>query len=401
MAPLHMAVCVATIERGGRLCCLGTEGVLSSEANRKGQMFDLYLRKWKLIWVVGIIGTLAGLGYIFFTPRLYESTASIYTKNLTVLPGAMGELARTFSDTGSPEEEFTKALLDSSSIRLLTYNRLNLDANRKLWKAKPKGGNTERLRVLDTLIKVVARQGLIQIRVRTKDASLSCTIAAAMLDETTKRLISRSQDVTEGIDRKISAAEKNLARAEMSVRSFQEQNGLMPDPREFTKAELDLYHDLISQYATAEVEKTGLVERAAGSGTLERQQAVATDLATISAKSESLKKLISSEEQRIQRRGNLALTQLKLLREVSWQEKILQLTIEQKEQLKLKQATREKPFIIVDEPFAAEEAVPRKALNKTVLAVGLSFFAAFALASTIENFQAAKASISNRPANAP
>jgi uncharacterized protein involved in exopolysaccharide biosynthesis len=348
-------------------------------------MLDLFLRRWALISLIGVLGTALSVFWIWKSPREYESVATIFTKSLFTVPGAMGDLARTFGgDSASSEEDFIKALLDSSTVRLNTYDKLKLDSSKPFWGQYKVGGKVDKLQKLENMVKVVARQGVIQIRVRSQDSQMSCDLAATLLEITTQTLLDNNHRLTDVFDGKIKMAKEKLALAEKQVSSFQNRNGVMPDPKEFAKSEYGLYHDLVGQMAKAEIMRNELTERLDSCGTLELQLELSNELAGAISRCDTLQKKIFAEEDKLKSRSSLAVTQLRLLREVAWQEKILQVTIEQREQVRLKQATREKPFVVVDKPFVADKPMARKALTKVAAAMAVFFTLGFAMASALD-----------------
>ncbi len=342
-------------------------------------LFAPVLAKWKTVAGITLIGALIGLVFALASPRLYESSATLYVQQSSPsssLAAGLG-LAGIGPLGGNPVAYYT-TILDSNTLLRRTVLRLRLLKNPTFTRGEHMSLQ-EAVEQLRDRVKIKDnKNGRVDITTRWRSAGLSANIINTMLDLLDEMVFVSSRRKVDYLGSKLQETSKALRKAEDELRRYQQNTGV-PVIEEEAKRVLAQMSALDAQILTLDV---GL--EAANS-----ELANAGDLDALIQQEIRKRGLESSRNYVLQRKEQLmselnrlpavACEYVRLERNVAVLTKIYQILTERYQSARIDEQGEGGGYQLIDRATPADEPMPRGVVVKMLV----GGFAAFLFACVL------------------
>lgn len=346
-------------------------------------IISIFLKnKKKIFLVTGIICIISIIMYFFIFDLLYMSTASI--KSTTKSSGLLGALESGIPDIGGLDELGVGG--SKTGKELAAYEEILL-SRRCLETIIKKFGLMERdeSRFLEDAVKSFREEkmqiktdklsGLLFISVLDKDANLAKDMVEALLIELDKINIelnvTNAKNNREFIENRYFQSKIDLSKAEDSLKAYQLIYGIAPDLQ--IKASAQSVFTLEAELKAEEV-KLDVIRKilSADQPEVKLQEAKVNSLRNKISEIQTSTDL--SDFLRLGNSPQIALSYLRLQRELEIQTKIMSFLLPLYEQAKIEEKRETPTILILDKPYVAERKTKPKRLTMVVIITIMSFF---------------------------
>lgn len=369
------------------------------EENKKGSteafskdinLFDILLifvkNKVKIFISTGIICLLAVILYFFIFDLIYESSASIRSSSKS--SGLLGALEGGVPDIGGLDDLGIGGG-GKSAKELAAYEEI-LVSRRCLEAVIKKFGLMERdeFEYMEDAVKAFREEklkiemdkvsGVLRVRVLDKNPLLAKEMVESLLEELDKinieLSITNAKNNREFIEKRYFLAKEELARAEDSLKSFQLIYGIAPDLQ--IKAAAQTVFTMEAELKAEEV-KLEVIKRILSSD----QSEVKTQEAKVNSMKNKILEISSSTDiNSFLKLGNspqIALSFIRLQRDLEIQTKILAFILPLYEQAKIEEKRETPTILVLDKPFVSERKAKPKRLTMVLVLTFAGFFVSY------------------------
>jgi len=359
------------------------------------EIFKLLLKRSKLILGLTFFGAVASILYALLTPNYFKAQAKIFVHSAgksPLLSGALGVLSSFVNlgpMPGSGETDYLFSYLKSDTLVLEVMRKLNLATNTLLF-----GEKLDELKQ-DDLLKTMSEQitnisktkeGLIEVSVETKSATLSAEISKCYVDVLQKMVKGPQKMKRIFIEEQLAKTSKELAEAEEKLKTFQSQNKIV-SVDEQTKAFIQNFAKLESEQIATEIQTQMQESLLKVLGNLPELVKLKGEKVAIEGKNIAIKKAISDMEKELDKLPELALEYARLFRDVTIKGKIFAVLTEQFEATKITEAEEGSSFEVIDQPRIPDrKSKPARTLI-VIVATLSSFFLGIFLAFIYEYWE--------------
>lgn len=353
-------------------------------------LFDIILifvrNKSAIFLLTGLICVISIVLYFFIFDLIYESSASIRSSSKS--SGLLGALEGGVPDIGGLDDLGIGGG-GKSAKELAAYEEI-LISRRCLEVVINKFGLIERdeFRYMEDAIKSFREDklkiemdkvsGVLRVRVLDKDPLLAKQMVEALLDELDKINIELSttnaKNNREFIEKRYFLAKEELAKAEDSLKSFQLVYGIAPDLQ--IKAAAQTVFTMEAELKAEEV-KLEVIKKILSSD----QPEVKTQEAKVNSMRNKIVEISSSTDiNSYLKLGNspqIALSFIRLQRDLEIQTKILAFVLPLYEQAKIEEKRETPTILVLDKPFISERKAKPKRLTMVMVLTLAGFFASY------------------------
>lgn len=341
-------------------------------------------RKKSFLMIVAVPWLLVAAYYVFFAANFYVSSASFMIKdssNQAATAGAGMTLAAIAGFSSQNDEHILNEHILSvgmlryldKSVQLKAHFSQHPDAD---WISRLSSSASQEdfLAYYQDLLKIYYNElsGLLTVEVKSYDPVFSKAMLDAILERSESLVNDKSRELAAAqlqfVQEEVQASSDRLVQARQALIAFQDSNKLF-NPEQQGQTVSGIISGLESELATAEAEKRRL---------LSYQRGDSPNVIALKGKIDSLKDQITHESKRLVKADN---HNKQTINEVYGEYKELELEVEVAQTTYLSaltalegariEASRQlKHLFVINEPFAAEEALyPRKLYNLLTLAV--------------------------------
>lgn len=338
--------------------------------------------KKKIFLLTGAICVVSIIFYFFVFDLIYYSTASI--KSTSKGSGLLGALdAGSLSDIGGLDDiglggsksakelaTYEEILISRKCLEsaIVHFNLMERDEYRFMEDA------IRDFRESKLTIKQEKLSGIMYLGVFDKDPVLAKEIVEYLLSELDKINIEmnvmNARNNREFIEKRYLQAREDIKNSEDSLKSFQMIYGIAPDLQ--IKASAQSLFTLEAELKTEEV-KLDVLKKLLSAD----QPEVKTQIAKIEALKSQISSIQNSTDLNdVIRLGNspqIALSYLRLMREVEIQSKILTFLLPVYEQAKIEEKRETPTILVLDKPYIAERKTKPKRLTMVVILTFVGF----------------------------
>lgn len=337
------------------------------------------LAKWKTVAVVTLIGALAGVLFALLSPRLYESSATIYVQQTSPSAGLLAGLsAAGLTSGGSNPAAYYLTILDSNTLLSRTISRLGLLKDHRFTRGEDMTVQEAVKELRDHVDVKDNKNGRVDIKARWRSADLSAKIINTMLDLLDEMVFGSSKRKVVYLGGKLNETSAALRKAEDDLRRFQEKTGV-PVIEEEAKRVLAQLSALDAQLLTLDVALEAAGSESANTG----------DLDALIQQEIRKRGMESSREYVLQRKEQLmselnklpsvAYEYVRLERNVAVLTKIYQILTERYQTAKIDEQGEGGGYQLIDRAEPADKPMPRGAAVKAII----GGFAAFLFACVV------------------
>lgn len=357
--------------------------------------------KWKksILWITFISLIISVIVYFVILDLIYISSATVRSTNKSSgLFGALQGLTEGIGDLddlggiggGKSTKElesyediiFSRRCLEEFVVK---FNLMDREDYRFMEDA------IKDVRENKILTNVEKQSGLLTIAVYDKDPALAKEMVEFLLDKLNTINIEMSvlnaRNNREFIEKRYFQAKEDLTRTEDSLKSFQLIYGIAPDLQ--IKASAQSVFTLEAELKAEEVKLDVIRKMLSGD-----QPEVKLQEAKVNSLSQKISEINTSTNLNdFLRLGNspqIAISFLRLQRDVEIQTKILSFVLPIYEQAKIEEKRETPTIIVLDKPYIAERKTKPKRLTMTIIFTFFGFMIAFSLAFVREYYEKQK-----------
>lgn len=336
-------------------------------------LFAPVFAKWKTVAAITLLGALAGLMVALATPRLYESSATLYVQQTSPSGGLLAGLsAAGLGSAGSNPAAYYTTILDSSTLLRRTVSRLRLLRDRRFTRGEKMTLQEAIQELRDRVTVKDNKNGRVDITTRWPYPDLSAGIVNTMLDLLDEMVFVSSRRKADYLGGRLNETAKALRKAEDDLRRFQEKTGV-PVVEEEAKRLLAQMSALDAQLLTLDVALEAAQSELANMG----------DLDALIQREIRKKGMESSREYVLQRKEQMmselnrlpsvASEYVRLERNVAVLTKIYQILTERYQTARIDEQGEGGGYQLIDRAEPADKPVPRGGAVKA-LAGGFGAF---------------------------
>lgn len=335
-------------------------------------LFAPVFAKWKRVFIIMLLGAAVGAISALTSPRMYESTFTIYVQQNSGLGALKSSLpiAGLGGLGGGSSTGYYTTILKSDS--LLRKTMRDLDAKYGLLK-DPAFTEGEKLpfkkafRRLQQRIAVnESKSGAVDVSVKWSNPLVACRIANGLLDSLAGSVSNTSDRKVDYIKMKLDQTTRQLDEAQNKLLEFQKKSGV-PVLEEEGKRLVEVLGKLDEQLLTLDIDLQETKSNLGNQGDLDALVAQEIRKRGIESGREHVVKERDAVLAKLNSLPELASTYVRLQRDVMVQEKTFELLTERYQLSRIEQQGEGGQYDVIDRAIPADQPVPRGAAMKSAL----------------------------------
>lgn len=324
------------------------------------------LAKWKVVFVFSLIGACVGLVFALRSPRMYESSVTMYVQQSSGASSILSSLPIALPMGGSGSIGYFTTILQSDTLMSATIADLDIKENKVFNKGKPMS-QSDALEEFRRCVKIKDdKSGSLRLTVKMRDPRLAADAASLMLARLEKTIVHNSKRKSDFISTKLEETTRELQKAENALLKFQQSNDCaMID--EQTRSMIQQLSVLDGQLLAADVELESTLSDLDNAGDLNVLADQEVRKKSLEASREYINKQRSELYTKLKRLPAVTVEYIRLQRNVGILTKTFELLTEQYQLASIKQQGEDGDYQIIDRPQPADKPLSRGTMSKSVV----------------------------------